>query len=642
MKDFYNSNFHIFVKKVLVIRGLFIITLVLTYSVNVFPQFLSPQVDSIPMRDGKKLAADVYLPNGGAVQRPTILIQTPYNRLLYRWGLPLGIGIQINQCNYNIVILDWRGFFGSAQAAVTQPNRGYDGYDAVEWIATQSWSDGNVGTWGPSALGRVQYLTAKEDPPHLKCIVPVVASPYYKYGEYYPGGVLRTEYVQQLDQLGFGIGLLVYPHPFYDIVWQYSESNSSYPQSIKIPCLMVGGWYDHNINEMVDFFAALQTSSPVTVRNKHKFLIGPWVHGGHSTAYVGSSQQGELDYPLAAGWGDSLAMMFFDFYLRNISNNWDANQPVMYYSMGEHVWAQSASWPPAAMMNVVFKVTGSDALTTGTVNGTVVYDFPYDPADPSPTHGGATLRNDLLQGPYDQTLVVESRTDALVLTSEVFASPVYIQGKPLVHLNIRSSTKDTDFAVRLCDVYPDGRSMLLSDGIKRCRFIGGYTVNDTASLVPGSDYVLEVELSHLAQVFMPGHRLRLIITGSNYPRYDNNLNNGLTMYAAGDTVAATLSVISFSDASASYIIFPGGISTGVSYKETGSNFRVYPVPVNDILYIEGNEPAAWIITDMSGREILNFNTEMNGMLDVSSLTQGIYILKDKSGLYRYHIIKMHE
>lgn len=245
---------------------------------SAFSQLLNPQVDSIPMRDNKKLAADVYLPNGGTAQLPTILIQTPYNRLYYRFGLPLGIGIQIDQCNYNIVILDWRGSFGSSQAYVPQPNRGYDGYDAVEWIATQPWSDGNVGTWGPSALGKVQYLTAKEDPPHLKCIVPVVAAPYYNYSEYYPGGVLRTEYVEQLDQLGFGLGLLVYPHPFYDIVWQYTESTSNYPQSIKVPCFMVGGWYDHNINEMVDFFASIRSSSPLAVRDKHKLLIGPWAH----------------------------------------------------------------------------------------------------------------------------------------------------------------------------------------------------------------------------------------------------------------------------------------------------------------------------------------------------------------------------
>ena len=405
---------------------------------------------------------------------------------------------------------------------------------------------------------------------------------------------------------------------------------------------MVGGWYDHTINEMVDFFNAIRISSPVSVRNKHKLLVGPWVHGGHSTAYVGSSLQGELDYPLAAGWSDSLAMMFFDYYLRNISNNWESHQPVIYYSMGEHLWNQSASWPPAVTQNVVFKVTGSGDLTTGVVSGTIVYDFPYDPADPSPTHGGATLRNDLLQGPYDQIQAVESRSDALILTSEVFSAPVYIKGKPVVHLNIRSTTKDTDFAVRLCDVYPDGRSMLLSDGIKRCRFISGYSVNDTASIVPGSDYVLEVELSHLAQVFMPGHRLRLIITGSNYPRYDNNLNNGGTMYTAGDTVAATLSVISFSDANPSFIIFPGEITTAAGQTETGKDFRVFPVPVNDHLFIEGKEPAVWVLTDMSGREILHFNTEANGIVDVSFLAPGIYLLNEMKGSARYKIIKSNE
>ncbi|HTF03684.1 MAG TPA: CocE/NonD family hydrolase, partial [Bacteroidia bacterium] len=168
-------------------------------------QILVPQVDSISLRDGEKIPADVYLP-AGWTSGPVILIQTPYNRLWYHFGLPLGIGTDIDSSEYAIVIVDWRGFYGGAGAAyVGAPSRGEDGYDVVEWIATQTWSNDTIGTWGPSALGKVQYQTAKENPPHLVCICPVVAAPQFEYQEYFPNGCYRTEFVEQLDGLGYGM-----------------------------------------------------------------------------------------------------------------------------------------------------------------------------------------------------------------------------------------------------------------------------------------------------------------------------------------------------------------------------------------------------------------------------------------------------
>jgi len=609
---------------------------------NAFSQFLNPQVDSIPMRDSKKLAADVYLPGGGSIARPTILIQTPYNRLYYRYGLPLGIGIQINQCNYNIVIVDWRGSFGSSGAAIAQPNRGEDGYDVVEWIATQSWSDGKVGTWGPSALGRVQYLTAKENPPHLYCIVPVVASPYYKYSEYYPGGVLRTEYVQQLDLLGFGLGLIVYPNPFYNVLWQYSEVTSSYPQLINVPCFMVGGWYDHNINEMIDFFASIKSNSPVAVRAKHKLLVGPWAHGGHSTAYVGSAQQGELSYPLAQGRSDTLAMLFFDFYLRDQPNNWENNSNVTYYNMGEHTWNQSNAWPPSSLQEINYYLTDVDHLSLVMPVTSNTYNFSYNPSDPSPTHGGATLRNDLLQGPYDQSQIVESRSDALVFTNDVFNEALYMYGKPRVKLYIQTDRKDTDFAVRLCDVYPDERSMLLSDGIKRCRFINGYTTADTASLVTGQIYELEIELPHIAQVFMPGHKLRLTITGSNYPRYDNNLNNGGAMYTSGDTLIAN-NVIHSAQSNFSRITFSGFIISATESTDANGYNKIFPNPAKDIIKIEGiSKETEWIITDLSGRIISFVKPNEDNTINISFLSQGMYFLRNNNDSRSYKLVKSND
>ena len=208
---------------------------------------LTPQVDSIKMNDGKKLAVDIYIPNGMG-KGPVILIQTPYNRQVYRLaGLPLGIGANINSSNYVFVVADWRGFYGSKKAAyIGSPDRTRDGYSTVEWIAAQTWSNGKIGTWGASALGKVQYQTAKGNPPHLTCICPLVAGPQFEYNEYFPNGCLRTEYVQQLDGLGFGLTAGLMAHPIKDNYWNFAEDINDYPDSIQVPCFMIGGWYDHN------------------------------------------------------------------------------------------------------------------------------------------------------------------------------------------------------------------------------------------------------------------------------------------------------------------------------------------------------------------------------------------------------------
>ena len=219
------------------------ILLITWLSVGCLQAVLVPNVDSIKMADGKSLAADVYIPNG-MTQGPVILIQTPYNRQAYRFGgLPLGIGMNLQNSAYIIVITDWRGFYGSAKSAyLGSPDRTSDAYATVEWIAAQTWSNGKVGTWGPSALGKIQFQTAKRQPPHLTCICPLVAAPQFNYSEYYPNGCLRTEYVEQLDQLGFGLSNFLLSHPYKDNLWNYTEAVNTYPDSIQVPCLIIGGW----------------------------------------------------------------------------------------------------------------------------------------------------------------------------------------------------------------------------------------------------------------------------------------------------------------------------------------------------------------------------------------------------------------
>lgn len=584
-------------------------------------QAISPDmVDSIPMRDGKKLAADVYLsPLGGT--RPTILIQTPYNRIAYQIiGIPLGYGQSLSNCPYNFVILDWRCFWGSAAACVPSADRGEDGYDAVQWIAQQTWSDGQVGTWGPSALGRVQFLTAKENPPALKCIAPLVAGPQYDFLEYYPGGVLRTEYLEQLDQLGFGLSLVVMPNQANNLLWQYSESITQYADSILVPTLMIGGWYDHAIDNMLEFFNLLRTQSPVNVQNQHRLLMGPWVHGGSGPAQVGTANQGQLTYPNAAGWNDSLALAFFDYHLRGIANNWNNTAFVQYYQMGDDQWMTSSTWPPAGLQNYDFYFQPDTSMwltPPASTSGSITY--PYDPMNPSPTVGGATLRNDLDQGPYDQAAAVESRNDILTFTTPVLPNDIELKGKAEVHLSCSSDKTDTDFMVRITDVYPDGRSMLVQTGARRMRFRNGYTPADTSLIVPNQTYTLVITLPATAISFKAGHRIRVDVSSSNYPQFNRNANTGGVLYpgnspdslvnpqVAMNTVNTNANQLSFVRLPLdNFVSVPTVALPGVE------NMQVLPNPSEGMATLHFNlkheQQLQFRITDIHGRLIREYNS----------------------------------
>ena len=616
-------------------RKILLFAILVFAAATTYAQILTPAVDSITMRDGKKLAADIYLPDtSGGQTYPTVLIQTPYNRLWYRFSLPL-IGTAIGTSPFAFVILDWRCFYGSAAACVTTPDRGADGYDAVEWIATQSWSDGQVATWGPSALGRVQYMTAKKNPPHLVCAVPLVAGPQYSYQEYFPGGVARDEYIDQLDDLGFGMSGVLYANPHHNMLWSYSEATNFYPDSIQIPLLMIGGWYDHNTVVMLDFFDAIRTSSPAAVRDKHKLLMGPWVHGGHGAAYVGSDSAGQLSYPMAAGMSDSLAMRFLKYYLLGDTNGYDTLSTIINFQLGANDWQYIENWPQSgfAETNLYLheNMTLLDNIQAGSSAGKQIT---YDPRDPSPTVGGPTLRADMVQGPYDQSPTVESRGDILVFTSPELESDATVQGYPKVVLYVKSDCKDTDFAARLTDVYPDGRSMLLVDGIRRARFREGFTTSDTTFMNDSSTvYQVEIELNPTSHTFLAGHRIRLDITSSNYPRFNNNMNDGGAMYIAGDTAIAH-NTIMCDAVYPSHLVLPLDIFSISVEENPEQSIFVYPNPCQNELLVsipaEMHSKTIFIsVFDAAGKKI-NAKSSAEGnivTINTASLAAGLYTIQ---------------
>lgn len=603
---------------------------------------LTPIIDSIPMSDGEKLAADIYIPSGMS-SGPVILIQTPYNRVFYHLSLPLLVGLNIDASNYIFVIVDWRGFYGSAGAAYSgNPSIGEDGYDVVEWIAQQAWSNGKIGTWGPSALGRVQFQTEKENPPHLVCICPLVAGPQYEYTEYFPGGVLRTEYVEQLDALGYGISPVLMAHPLHDFVWTFSESANFYPDSIRVPCFMIGGWYDHTIEQMLPFFNGIRTLSPINVRDKHRLLMGPWCHGGSGQAQVGSVPQGELSYPNSAHWNDSLAILFFDFYLRNINNGWDQTPFIQYYQMGENNWNNSAVWPPTGMTGTNFYFHQNGIINNvAPTNTTDALSYNYNPNDPSPTVGGPTLRSDLDQGPYDQTTLVESRNDILVFSTEVLSHDVVVKGSATVHLKISSDRKDTDFAIRLTDVYPDGRSMLVNDGVFRMRFRNGYSSSDTAALIPGTIYDCSISLPNTCITFLAGHKIRVDVTSSNYPRFNRNMNTNGIMYPGNslDSLVNPLianNTVYLNSTNFSYITLPQSGFNGVHELQISDyGFQLYPNPATDDITVSFKKNISGTVSlcDLQGRIILTqVISGTENSISLKDISAGIYFVKAQSEL----------
>lgn len=608
---------------------------------------LTAQLDweevDIPMTDGQSLKGDIYLPEGWTTG-PVVLVQTPYNKNLYHLGLPIGVGQGQDDMGYAMVIVDWRGFWGSSAAAYQgAPTMGEDGYDVVEWIAEQEWCDGNVGTWGPSALGKVQLATARENPPHLKCIVPVVASAQFDYLEYYPGGVYRPEYMEQLSALGFATSTLVIVNPYYNVAWSIAEALNYYPDEILVPTLMIAGWYDHNIDVMLPFFEGLQNESPLDVRDQHRLLVGPWIHGGHGTANPGTSTQGELEYPEAVGMNHELAWQFLDYHLKGIDNGMDDTPVVQYFQMGDNAWLDNESWPPAETVSTSLFFNEDGRMTpTLPAEASASRTYGYNPNDPSPTIGGPTLRNDLDQGPYNQVPEVESRNDIVVFTTDVLTDDVVLKGKAQVRLKISSDVTDTDFAIRLCDVYPDGRSMLVCDGIFRMRFKNGFAPAQESFMTPGLIYDCTIELPNTALTFLEGHRIRVDVTSSNYPRFNRNMNTGGEMYPNGNgdilvNAVTANNTVHTSSVNPSYISLPlvGGFPV-VGLEETAaeSTMFIYPNPATDKLIVMSANPMNDYlrITDFKGAVVFESrNTGSSTEIDLQGFSSGIFALTVQNG-----------
>jgi len=500
--------------------------------------FPDPVPLQIPIRDGKRLAADLYLPSATGAS-PTVLIFTPYNKKILGSALPGAAKVSdlIGRGDFAFVVADWRGFYGSKAAAVQNGKSsfkqvGEDGHDIVEWIAAQPWSDGKVGMWGPSALGMAQYQTAVEKPPHLVCIVPIVIRFGLAYGHHYHGGVLKMGHARVREEVGFkGSMKVVMAHPLYDHFWQFIEMSSSLGlPKISIPVFVIGGWYDTETDATIETFNRIRRSAGPVAQEHSRLLIGPW---DHMTASAGKRNTGEMAFPEAERVSEKEAHRFFDYWLRGKkANGWNETPTVRYFQMGTREWEAAETWPPPGIRQATYYLRSTGRLTSAPETRSSPPDtFRYDPNDPSPTIGGLVIHASWVKstratpsGPMDQRDKVESRDDHAAYTADVLEEDVAVRGVAKTKLFVSSDRVDTDFAVRLCDVHPDGRSMLITDGAHRVRFRNSLRMPEL--MKPGEVYEVTISCAVTAHTFRRGHRIKILVSSSNYPRFAVNPNNG--------------------------------------------------------------------------------------------------------------------
>lgn len=505
-----------------------------------------------PMRDGTRLATDVYLPDGAKDPLPAILLRTPYSK---DKGAE-GIAAAACRAGYALVVQDMRGRFKSEgedflvfhNDGWSGPNR--DGHDTIDWITRQPWSNGKVATWGGSALGIAQNMLAPDAPKALKAqYVSVAFSNMYAQAAY-QGGAFRKELCEMwLDKNKFNPKNLeaVLARPRWEPFWEELDPEDQFHRA-HAPAVFYGGWYDIFLQGTIDGFLALHTRGQGDARGNCRLIVGPWAHG----------QFDQLKYPpnsRAPAAAD--AFRFFGYWLQGRDTGVKRDKPVHYYVMGDpeargapgNFWRSADEWPPPSKPTpYYFHLDGGLSTALPREDGKRTYR--YDPKDPVPTIGGQNLN--IPKGPMDQR-PVESRADVLLFTTDALTEPVEATGRLRAKLYVESDCPDTDFTVKLTDVYPDGRSMLLTDGVLRAR--ARESAEREVFMTPGTVYEITVDLWSTSIVFARGHKIRVAVSSSNNPRFDPNPNTGKPLRADGETRVAT-NTLHLSRRYPSHIVLP--------------------------------------------------------------------------------------
>lgn len=493
----------------------------------------------VPMRDGVRLSTHVFRPSPqGRV--PALLVRTPYNK---------GPGITTNyqafvDRGYAVVVQDVRGRYGSEGVFEPLTQEVPDGDDTLNWIARQPWSDGKIGMMGGSYVGIVQWKAAIANNPHLKAIFPVVSG-YDDYRDrfYSNGGAMKlgnrllwlsenmraagfkppefSLFVRHLplrtaDRAATGQTLAIFQraldHPAYDAYWK-SISTLQQMERVKVPVFSVGGWYDNFVESDLAAHAALRRRS-----NVHRILIGPWPHN-MSLRFDGVDFGADSAAPIR-----KLQLDWFDQWLKGEDAPLLSRPPVRIFIMGANRWREESQWPPAAVKVRPLYLAAGGGLRARPAPAKPDH-YLYDPRDPVPTSGGAVCCNPaaFAWGPKDQR-PVERRKDVLVYSTPPLEKDTEVTGVVRVLLYAATTAPDTDFTAKLVDVFPDGMARNLTDGILRLRYSA--SLEKAAPYRPGEVRKIEIDAGPTSNLFKKGHRIRLEISSSNFPRFDRNPNTG--------------------------------------------------------------------------------------------------------------------
>lgn len=478
--------------------------------------------------DGTLLATDVYLPSAGDGPWPAVLIRTPYDK-----GELWLVGGALSFLGYATVIQDSRGRFESEGEDTVFRDDADDGRVTLDWVAQRPWCNGRVGGFGGSAYAVTEYLLAPGAGPSLRSVFSLVATPDLYHHAFVQGGALRESLTFNwlAEQGSLGMYEEFGRHRLKDSWWEPLEV-LDHVGSITAAGFHAGGWYDIFGQGTIDAYVALQNHGGDGAAGRQYLLMGPWTHnrfGGHIV--------GELRYPSNAGL-DPLDFMvpWLEHTVQGLDNEVATWPAVLVYLMGAvgepdapgNVWVELDGWPPASRSRSYFLTSDGGLASTTPVDG--VLELTVDPSAPVPTLGGANLYPDLEvdgrpmgEGPHDQR-PIEARDDVITFTSDVLTRPLTVMGRLSCAVWVRPDTPDLDLVVRLTDVYPDGRSMLVADGIRRARMRCGDEVECLAT--PGEPIELTVDLWSTALVFNTGHRIRVSVSGTNAPRFEVNPNHG--------------------------------------------------------------------------------------------------------------------
>ena len=516
----------------------------------------------VPMRDGVTLSADVYLPLGGG-PLPTIAQWTPYESARERF---IDWGVWYASRGYAAVIVDVRGRYESGGAFDAYLPDGADAVDTLEWAAASAWCNGRIGTWGRSYGAIVQWqLMNQGGHPSLVCAAPHVIMDDYFDDCHYVGGafqlglslgaaliwttspgmltgpmsgttflndrVLRHLPLVELDVEAVGREIPFWrewhARPTKDAYW---NSIAHRPEAVTVPIFQQCGWYDAYPGATMRTFSALEGRVPQRV------LMGPWSHEEEFTRVISGHDFG----PEASRLIREDDLRWYDTWLKELDSGLMDEPPISLFVMGANRWRHEQTWPLAETELVPFflhsggranTLGGDGSLSTEAPGSEPADTYDYDPADPVPTLGGnnSTLTmmqnavTPVLPGPVDQR-PIERRDDVLCYTSSPLEADLEVTGPLEAVLYVASSAPDTDFVVRLSDVYPDGRALFLAEGVIRARYRHGY--ERTELLEPGEPTELQIRMYPTSNLFRRGHRLRVDVTSSSFPRWSRNLNTG--------------------------------------------------------------------------------------------------------------------